>query len=114
MRKSNELIDDFYRMHKEFDFLQSLNFYRDTDEDIYSKCHLDVVLSNREAIEQKMAIHFSEVVDFKSANLGSLCGLLISIIDVSADQLEGIKYRVKEDEYELFSFCCKTFEFKLL
>ena len=114
MKKSDILIDGCCCTPKELDLLESFHLYRDTDEDIYSKCHLDIVLSNRHCLEQKAAIHFSEVVDFKSEDLDSLWDLIIKIFDVSADQWEGIKYHVSEDEHGLFSFYCKDFEFKLL
>jgi hypothetical protein len=110
MKERKALIEDFYHMHKGFGFLQSMHLYRD-EEDIHVCC-LDIILGNHQLPEKKMLIHFSGVVDFKSANLSSLYNLLICIVDVSSDQMEGINYKVKEDEYELFSFCCSTFEFE--
>ena len=110
---NNELINDFYRKRKECVYLQSLHFYRDPDEDICSKCHLDIVLRYQEDSEPKLLIHFTDVVDYKSANVCSLMGFEISITDISDHQWEGIKYRVLEYENELLSFYCNSFEVTL-
>jgi hypothetical protein len=113
MKEMNLLINEFYYAHKKIHYLHSIRLYRDED-DIYSKYCLDITLSDRQIFKQKMLIHFSGVVDFKSTNLDSLCALLITIVDVSANQMEEINYKVKEDEYELFSFWCKDFEYSLM
>ena len=113
MRGKSTLIDDFYRMHRGFGYLQSINLYRDK-EDIYSKCYLDVILCKLEQSKQRMFIHFSGVARFESSNLDSLNMSTITIVDMSANQWEDINYKVKEDEDELFSFYCKDFEYKLI
>ena len=38
----------------------------------------------------------------------------INITDVSDHQMEGIRYKVKEEENEVFSFYCRTFEYEIL
>jgi hypothetical protein len=108
----NSLIEDFYRMHKKFDYLRSIYLYR--DEEAWSECNLDIILGNRQLFETKMLIHFSGVVNFESADLDLLHTLFISIVDVSENQMEGICYKVREDEHNLFSFWCKSFEYNLV
>jgi hypothetical protein len=112
MNKREQLINDFYHTHKGFGFLQSFHLYR--DEEDADLCNLDIVLGVRQSPEKKLLIHFSGVIDFRSGNLDSLYTLFINITDVSADQMEGINYRIREDEFELFSFRCNNFEFQLV
>jgi len=38
--------------------------------------------------------------------------LLVNVTDISQDQMEGIRYSVREDENDLFSFYCKSFSFQ--
>jgi len=112
MDKKAALIDNFYHMHKDFRYLHSIHLCRN-EEEFYSY-NLDIILVDRRMSERKMSIHFSGVVDFKSIKLDSLYVLSISIVDVSADQMEGLHYKVKEDEHELFSFYCDSFSCKMV
>jgi hypothetical protein len=112
MKGMNFSIGDFYCMHKEFDYLRSIHLYR--DEEAWPECSLDIVLGNRQLSKIKMLIHFSGVINFESANLDLLYTLFISIVDVSENQMEGICYKVREDEHNLFSFWCKNFAYNLI
>ena len=112
MNKRKAFINDFYHAHRGFGYLKSLHVYRD-EEDV-NLCNLDIALGNQQTPEKKMLIHFSGVVNFKSADLNTLFILCINVIDVSADQMEDINYKIREDEFDLFSFYCDNFEFELI
>ena len=116
MKKSNDLIFEFYQKQKEFGYLQSINLSRNIIEDGCSEYALNIILCDYPFYEgnQKLLLTFLGVRDFKIGNLEGLLKLLISITNMSENQMEGINYRVKEDENELFSFYCKTFEFEII
>ena len=60
----------------------------------------------------KLTIQFSGVVDLKIANLHPGSNCLLQITSVADDQMEGIRYRVFNDEQDLtLSFYCGDFTF---
>ena len=118
MSKSDILISDFYQKQKDFKYLQSINLHRNFDSDGVNCYNLDVTLcmnpSNNE--NETLLLNFVEVVEFRSGNFdfGLGCSIFLQITDISDHQMEGINYRVKEDENELIAFSCRTFEFEIL
>lgn len=115
MKKSNGLFSEFYQRQKEFGYLESINLSRNIKEDGCSDYSLNIVLKGYPFYEgdQTLILTFWGVRNLKIGDLDGLLKLLFSITDISESQMEGIKYRVKEDENELFSFYCKTFEFEI-
>lgn len=114
--KSNALISDFNQKQSEFGYIESFNLNRSLSEEVCSEYVLKVTLIDYPFCEgdHKFLISFSGVRGLKIGNLEGLFKLDISISDITEDQMEGINYKVKEEENELFSFYCEKFEFEIL
>jgi len=59
---------------------------------------------------ESLLIKFINIKDLKIGDLNNVFNLLINIKDISDRQMERIKYKVTEDEYDSFSFYCEAFE----
>lgn len=116
MKNSNRKISDFHHKQMDFGFIQSINFFRNINNDGCSEYSLNITLCGNPYYEgnQKLILNFLGVRDIKIGDLNGLFKSLIYITDISEDQMEGINYRVKEDEYQLFSFYCETFEYEII
>ncbi|MCT4596535.1 MAG: hypothetical protein N4A50_01480 [Vallitalea sp.] len=111
----NSLVD-FYNVQKKFGYIYSINLKRDIDANGCSEYMLDIILCDYPNYEgcPKLLLHFLEVRDFKLGNIEGMFKLLIHITDISERQMEGIKYKVQEEENTSFSFYCNAFEYKIL
>lgn len=116
MKNVNDSIADFYQKQKEFGYLQSIKLMRDLNDDNHSNYYLNIILSSYPFYKknQKLLLTFTGVKNIKIDNLEGLYKLLINIRDISGNQMEGINYRVKEEENDMFSFYCKKFEFQII
>ena len=61
---------------------------------------------------KKSQLTFTGVRAFKLGNIDWPSVIQISVTDISHDQMEGIRYSVREDENNLFFFYCKSFSYK--
>jgi len=84
-------------------YLQTFSMQRE----IYEECHVEIILYRPNNKQQK--IFFRDVRDMKIGRLDNLCVPLITVSDVSSYQWENIKYRVYDDENDLFSFYCRGY-----
>jgi hypothetical protein len=116
MKKPDELISDFYCKQKKFGYLQSINLYRNIDEDGCSEYSLNIILCDYPYYEgdKKLLLTFLGVRSFKIGDLDGMFKLLVNITDISENQMEKINYKVKEEENEVFSFYCETFKFEII
>ncbi len=55
----------------------------------------------------ELVARFFGAVEIKIGNLRNGRCILLNIEDVSGNQLEGINYRVSDEEGDVFSFCCR-------
>ncbi|MGO4347035.1 hypothetical protein AB4Z45_16250 [Paenibacillus sp. MCAF9] len=115
MKKSVELISVFYQLHNKFPYLHSYHYSRNFNENGSIEQSFKIILCDYPYYEddKKLAITFSNVIDLKIGNTGGIVGLFIDIADISNYQWEGMKYKVKEEEEETFTFYCKSFEFEV-
>ncbi|WP_240416815.1 hypothetical protein [Paenibacillus periandrae] len=116
MTKSTVLISDFYQKQMEFGYLQSFNLYRNLSGIGSSEYTLKITSCDYPLYEgnQKFLITFLGVRNLKIRDFEGLFKLIITIDDISKDQIEGINYKVIEEEYETFSFICEKFEFEII
>ena len=114
MTTSDLLISKFLTKQKEFCYLQTLSLRRDIYENSCSEYNADVVLCAYPFSQhnKKLEVKFTGIRDLRIGKIDGLFALLITINDVSGDQLENINYSVKEDENGLFSFYCRNFSYK--
>ena len=115
MNKSVELISAFYLLHDKFRYLHSYNYARNFNEDGSIEQNLKITLCDYPYYEDnlKLTATFFNVSDLKIGNTGGISKLFVDINDISSSQLEGINYKVKEEEDETFMFYCKIFEFEV-
>lgn len=112
-RNSAERISAFTQSNKKYPFLKSLHIDRTFNEDGCSEYHLTIALCNFPFYEgdAQLVLTFSGARDIEIGNLQGMLRLMIGITDISKDQLEGINYKVHEDEYDILSFYCEDFDF---
>lgn len=116
MKNFSDVISEFYKKQKDFGYLQSIELSRDFNENGCTEYSLSIVLCDYPYHEgnQKLLLTFLGVKNLKFGDLDGLVKHFINITDVSDHQMEGIKYKVREDENDLFSFYCKTFQYEIL
>ncbi|MGO4545383.1 hypothetical protein AB4Z29_11315 [Paenibacillus sp. 2TAB23] len=116
MKKSLELISSFNVLHDQFRYLHSYHYSRKFSEDGGIEQNFIITLCNYPYYEndQILAVTFLNVFELKIGNIWGILNLYIDIVDISKDQLEGIRFKVKEDEEDSFSFYCQTFEFEVV
>lgn len=108
-----DLINEFYNVKQsEFGYLKSFILEKDIENDGY-ECTLKISLSKIPFDYKEFNLVFYDVRDLKVGDLKAVYMLCIDIRDISADFLEGVNYKVWESENEVFSFYCKSFEFKI-
>lgn len=116
MKKLSDVVAEFYKKQKDFAYLQSINLCRDFYENGCSDYFLYISLCDYPYYKgnQKLLLTFLGVRNFEIVDIDGLVKHFINITDVSDRQMEGIKYKVKEDENGLYSFYCKSFEYEIL
>lgn len=116
MNKSKDFVFNFNQRQRDFGYLQSLHLSRNIGDDGCSEYSINITLCDYPFYEgdQKLVISFLGVRSLKIGELEGLYKLSININDVSEDQIEGINYKVKEEENEVFSFYCAEFEFQIM
>ena len=58
---------------------------------------------------KNVQLTFFGVRALKLGDINWPASLLVNVIDISQDQMEGIRYSVREEENDLFSFYCNSF-----
>jgi len=99
---------ELYKLEKDYSYLKSINIHRLLDDLGSTEYTVEVVLSKFPYYEGESDLVLG-FVDAKEINIGAVEGmyrLLTRIEDVSSNQWEGIKYKVKE-ESGVFSLCCR-------
>jgi hypothetical protein len=116
MKELDILMSEYYQIQKRFCFLESIKLSRDIGENNCAEYSVEIVLCNLPFYEgdNKLLLSFYGAKDIKIGRIEGLLDLLITIVDVSESQLEKIRFKVKEDENEQFSFYCDSFEFKMI
>lgn len=116
MKRLNNSLMDFNNVQKKFGYIQSINLNRNITVNGCSEYLFEITLYDYPFYKgsPQLLLRFWDVKDFKLGNIEGLFKLLINITDISEHQIEGIKYKVIEDENDSFSFYCKAFEYKVL
>ncbi len=111
----NNLISDFYQIQKEFGYLQSIKIFRDITNIGCTDYHLVILLCDFPHYKDApvLKLKFEGVKDLKIGELDGLIKLLICIKDVSEYQMEGVSFKITENENNLFSFFCERFEYEI-
>jgi hypothetical protein len=95
---------------QEYCFLKSMSIDRKISDEVYHKYDIELVLSKRPSSGSgDLRIKCTNAFDIKINNIEGLPGLLVEIKDVSANQIEGARFRVIEQEENAFSFYCSEF-----
>ena len=101
--------------HSDFRFLKSMSLSRNVGPNGCSNYDVEVVLSRAAAdSEQDLRLTCAGASDVKLGDLNGMYAALLSIRDVSSQQLEGINFRVVEGENDSFSFSCESFSLELI
>jgi hypothetical protein len=110
MNIESKKINDFIALKpRYFKFLKSISLTRDVSQESCSRYDVEIVLSQLEGSDHQLRIKFKNAFDIKLNRLEGLLGLLVDIEDVSNMQIEGGKFRVVEQEEQVFSFYCEDF-----
>ena len=115
MDKHSNIITEFDSIQNEFGYLLSLDFSRDFDDFGCTEYNVKVVLCNYpDDKNSKLLLRFTGVKNLKFGDLDGLVKNVIRISDITSHQMEGIRYSVKEEENETFTFYCKSFSYEIL
>lgn len=102
------IIQTIYEKLKKYNIVQSYYFYRDYINN--NNYNFNLVISLCENIEapsyESLNIAFYGITNFKINDLDNMYRIMINIEDVSSYQNEFVKYKIKEIEYDMFSFGC--------
>ena len=115
MGKMNNLVSDFYQIQKDFGYLQSVNIFREINNNGCTDYQMVMFLCDFPYYEgdPMLKLKFKGVRDLKLSELDGLVRILVCVKDLSGNQMEGVGYKIKEDEYNLFSFFCERFEYEV-
>jgi len=114
MDKCNNITTEFDSIQNEFGYLLSLEFSREFNDLGCTEYTVNIVLCNYpDNRNSKLLLRFSGVKNLKFGDLDGLVKNFISITDITSHQMEGIKYSVKEEENETFTFYCKSFSYDI-
>lgn len=112
MKNTADRIQGFYQKQYKLCYIHSFNLVRCENEIGILTDNLIITLSSLplSADGQKLIITFEDVKDLKIGSFQGAFRLDIKIQDISADLLENINFKVKEEEYGAFSFVCGAFD----
>lgn len=115
MDKLNNSISEFNRIQNNFGYLLSFEVSRELYEVGCTDYSVDIYLCNYPKDRNaKILLRFTGVKNLKFGDLDRLVKNFVSISDISTHQIEGVKYSVKEEENETFSFYCNTFCYEIV
>ena len=109
MSAVNDTINSYYSLNpSQYGYLEAFKLYRDIFKEGCSDYFLELQMRSISDFSDQKRLHlfFSGIKELKIGNLEGLLGLLIDIRSVQEYQLENVKYKVVESEYEAFSFLC--------
>ena len=111
---SKEKLNEIYKLVKETGYVQSINMYREMDNDSTKEYNLILSLSTCAFHEgdTRIKLVFYNIQYFKLGNINNFYKVFFEIINVSGRQLENIRYYVNEIEYNMVSFWCSDIEYK--
>ncbi|MBQ4522162.1 MAG: hypothetical protein IJA10_04330 [Lachnospiraceae bacterium] len=111
---NNEQLNEIYELIKKTGYIQSLNIYREMNDESTKEYSLILVISTCPFYEgdAKVKFIFKNVQEFKLGDINNFYKVLFEIQDVSYRQLEDIKYYVNEIEYNMISFGCSDIEYE--
>lgn len=103
----------FYKLQREFHVIQEFELKRDVQFNYVYKYCLKICACDFKNTPQRLVIEFDGVSGLIVGDLNGAGGMYINIYDLSNEQTEDIKYKVHEEEENLFSFYCNSFSFKV-
>ncbi len=96
-------------------FLKELRLRRKISPLGSSGYDVEIVLSKISDGEvENMKVRCANASNIKIGDIESMFGMLLEIDDISGHQLEGVSYRISEQENNTFSFDCSDFHVDLL
>lgn len=115
MKEVNDQIVEIYEYQKRLGYLQEINLYRKDNSEGVAEFMLDITLSEYPFYEynQKLVLKFSGVRNFTLCNVDNLYKIMICITDIRTHQMEDINYKIKEEENDIFSFECRSFNYEI-
>lgn len=110
MTDSRDIIQELYNKQKEYGYLKSIILNRSLNDYESSVFELTLILCTYPYYEEdnRLILTFKGVRDFKINNIHGLLKLVLSVVDVSSHQNEGIRYQVQEQENQILSFYCQS------
>jgi hypothetical protein len=96
----------------EYEYLVSINLERSLIGEVLKSFSIQIVLNNIE--NESLILRCSNATDIKFKELEGTMSMVLDVEDISDYQLEGVRYRIRELEYNTFAFDCSDFfiEFK--
>ncbi len=103
-----KIAHEIYEKQKIYKYINEFLVSREFNGDKCSRYDLTIVLKDFPCWEEseKLTINFLGIKDLKLNNIENLFQVCFNINDISEWQLEKLKYSVKENENNMFSFMC--------
>lgn len=103
-----KIAHEIYEKQKIYKYINEFLVSREFNGDECSRYDLTIVLKDFPCWEEseKLTINFLGIKDLKLNNIENLFQVCFNINDISEWQLEKLKYSVKENENNMFSFMC--------
>ncbi len=109
IEKVNAIKPNLYR------FLKKIGFSRSVDEQGCTRYDVEMIVSNiRDNGVSDLKMRCLGATSISIGNIESMAGMLLDIEDISTYQLEGVRYRITEQEENTFSFDCSDFYIELI
>ncbi len=113
MMSTDDLIKKYYSLKPyQYGFLEAFKLHRNISANGCSDYSLELLMCSTSPhhLNSRLHLTFSGVKDLKIGDLGGFLSFLIEIRPIQKYQLEGVKYKVVESEYNSFSFLCSDIE----
>lgn len=103
-----KIAHEIYEKQKIYKYINEFLISREFNGDECSRYDLTIVLKDFPCWEEseKLTINFLGIKDLKLNDIENLFQVCFNINDISEWQLEKLKYSVKENENNMFSFMC--------
>ncbi|MCX7289593.1 hypothetical protein [Janthinobacterium sp.] len=107
---SNKIQEFLKSSPAKYRFLESISLNRLIKKGFASEYKIEIILLNIDNdVVEAISMQFINSVDVKIGDLNNIYAMQLEIDDISSDQLEGVRYRITEQENSSFSFSCEDF-----
>jgi len=96
-------------------FLKAIHFTRNISAEGCSRYDVEIIVGKLSGDQvEDLRLRCTNALEIKIGDIESMSGLRLEIEDIKNRQLEGVSYRITEQEEDSFSFNCSEFYVELM